>query len=201
MKRSFPTKGEITRDKILKSAQRLFFLNGYHRTSVDDILRDSKVKKGNFYFHFKSKEALGYAVIDLESAFFRENLNEMAQGNGTSMGKILSFFSKAEKHLAKNGCQIGCPFGNFALEMSDVHEGFRKRVDQIFDAWAHQLDLVLREGKRKGEIRKEVDTKALSHLLVAVAEGATLLVKAKKNTSVYRACARSLRSMLEHAQT
>jgi TetR/AcrR family transcriptional repressor of nem operon len=200
LKKTFPTKGEITRNKVLKSAQRLFFLNGYHRTSVDDILRDSKVKKGNFYFHFKSKEALGYAVIDLYSAFFRENLNEMIQGNGTSIGKILSFFSKGEKHLAKNGCLIGCPFGNFALEMSDVHDGFRERVDQIFDEWAHQMNLVLREGKQKGEIRKEVDTKALSHLLVAVAEGATLLVKAKKNTSVYRACARSLRAMLEHSQ-
>jgi TetR/AcrR family transcriptional repressor of nem operon len=84
--------------------------------------------------------------------------------------------------------------------MSDVHNGFRERIDHIFDAWADQIDGILREGKRRGEIKKGIDTKALAHFLVAISEGATLLVKAKKDISVYRACTKSLRDMLKHAQ-
>ncbi len=198
--RTTPTKGEITRDKIIQSAQRLFFLNGYHRTSIDDILKRCRVKKGNFYFHFKSKEALGYAVIDLFSAYFQEGLQEMMALNGSALKKIMFSFERTENYLSKNGCQGGCPFGNFALEMSDVHNGFRKRIDGIFDDWAAQIELVLQEGKRRGEIKKNIDAKALAHLLVALSEGATLLVKAKKSTSVYRACAKSLRTLLEHAR-
>jgi TetR/AcrR family transcriptional repressor of nem operon len=175
-------------------------LKGYHRTSVDDILRGSKVKKGNFYFHFKSKESLGYAVIEVYASFFHASLREMVQGEGTSLNKIRLFFEKTEQHLTETGCQGGCPFGNFALEMSDVHNGFRERIDHIFDAWADQIDGILREGKRRGEIKRGIDTKALAYFLVAISEGATLLVKAKKDISVYRACTKSLRDMLKHAQ-
>ncbi len=195
------SKGEITREKILESAQRLFFLNGYYRTSIDDILKDSGTKKGNFYFHFRSKESLGYAVLDIYSAHFQENLLSLSGSKRSSLQKILLFFEKTEKNLVHNGCLGGCPFGNFALEMSDIHQGFRKRIDQIFDVWAHQIEIILKEGMRRGEIKKNIDIKALSQFLVAFSEGAMLLAKTKKNTKVYRNCTKSLREMLQYAWT
>ncbi len=57
-------KGAATRDQILDAAGRLIHLQGYHCTSLDDVLRESGVGKGNFYYYFKSKEELGYAIID-----------------------------------------------------------------------------------------------------------------------------------------
>src|SRR6266540_6902317 len=57
-------KGAATRDQILDAAARLIHLQGYHCTSLDDVLRESGVGKGNFYYYFKSKEDLGYAIID-----------------------------------------------------------------------------------------------------------------------------------------
>ena len=56
-------KGAATRDQILDAASRLISLRGYHCTSLDDVLRESGVGKGNFYYYFKSKEDLGYAII------------------------------------------------------------------------------------------------------------------------------------------
>ena len=47
-------KGAATRDQILDAAARLIHLRGYHCTSLDDVLRDSGIGKGNFYYHFKS---------------------------------------------------------------------------------------------------------------------------------------------------
>jgi Transcriptional regulator len=57
-------KGAATRDQILDAAGRLIHLQGYHCTSLDDVLRETGVGKGNFYYYFKSKEELGYAIID-----------------------------------------------------------------------------------------------------------------------------------------
>jgi TetR/AcrR family transcriptional repressor of nem operon len=39
-------------------------LHGYQKTSLDDVLRESGVGKGNFYHYFRSKEDLGYAILD-----------------------------------------------------------------------------------------------------------------------------------------
>src|SRR6266571_7536478 len=56
--------GRSTREAILEAATRLIHVHGYNHTALDDVLRESGVGKGNFYYHFKSKEELGYAMLD-----------------------------------------------------------------------------------------------------------------------------------------
>src|SRR6266851_4807838 len=68
-------KGAATRDQILNAASRLIHVQGYQSTSLDDVLRESGVGKGNFYYYFKSKEDLGYAIIDrIRRAFIERGL-------------------------------------------------------------------------------------------------------------------------------
>src|SRR5262245_25153175 len=54
----------LAKEQILEEATRLMASRGYHRTSLDDVLRQSGAGKGNFYHHFRSKEDLGYAILD-----------------------------------------------------------------------------------------------------------------------------------------
>ena len=42
--------GKTTREAILAAALRLMPVHGYHATSLDDVLRESGVGKGNFYY-------------------------------------------------------------------------------------------------------------------------------------------------------
>jgi TetR/AcrR family transcriptional repressor of nem operon len=49
------------KEQILEVATRLMAVRGYHRTALDDVLRESGAGKGNFYHYFRSKEDLGYA--------------------------------------------------------------------------------------------------------------------------------------------
>ncbi len=72
------TKGAATRDQILNAAARLMHVQGYQSTSLDDVLRESGVSKGNFYYYFKSKEDLGYAIIDRITQGFVERSLEPA---------------------------------------------------------------------------------------------------------------------------
>src|SRR5437773_457789 len=74
-------KGAATRDQILDAAARLIHLQGYHCTSLDDVLRESGVGKGNFYYYFKSKEDLGYAIIDRVTRGFIERTLEPVFGD------------------------------------------------------------------------------------------------------------------------
>lgn len=48
-------KGDERRLKILETAEKLFYRNGYEATSIQDILDDLKMSKGGFYHHFESK--------------------------------------------------------------------------------------------------------------------------------------------------
>jgi len=56
------TRGEQTRRALLQAASRLFAENGYHNTSVPDIVRAAGVGHGTFYEYFASRRAI---LVDL----------------------------------------------------------------------------------------------------------------------------------------
>src|SRR5262249_15316803 len=93
-------KGTATRDQILDAATRLIHLRGYHSTSLDDVLRESGVGKGNFYYHFKSKEELGYAIIDRVFRGFIELTLEpiLADGSRDPIGQIHALLDRILEH-------------------------------------------------------------------------------------------------------
>ena len=53
-----------TRERILDAALEVFARKGYHRASVDDIVRASATSKGAVYHHFRTKEAVFLALVD-----------------------------------------------------------------------------------------------------------------------------------------
>lgn len=58
-------RSEETRSKILASAIKLFSTRGFNAASVDDICADAGISKGAFYHHFKSKQDLFLALLDV----------------------------------------------------------------------------------------------------------------------------------------
>lgn len=58
-------KGEKRKQELLKIAYRLFISKGYEETSIDEIIAEAQIAKGTFYFHFKSKNALLEAIINM----------------------------------------------------------------------------------------------------------------------------------------
>ena len=53
-----------TRERIVLGAARLFALKGYHDTKLEEVLAAARVTSGAFFHHFRSKEDLGFAVLD-----------------------------------------------------------------------------------------------------------------------------------------
>ena len=59
-------KSELTKQIILDKSFTLFYENGFKTTSVDKIMKATKLTKGAFYHHYKNKKELGLAVISLK---------------------------------------------------------------------------------------------------------------------------------------
>ena len=53
-----------SKDRILKSAMKIFVVNGYSETTMDDIALSAGLSKGAVYHHFSSKRELFLALID-----------------------------------------------------------------------------------------------------------------------------------------
>src|SRR5512134_2145367 len=91
-----PRDGRSTRETILDAATNLMRVNGYRTTSLDEVLRESGVGKGNFYYHFKSKEELGYAILDQIIGSFLERTLEpcFSDPEGAPLSQIRCFLDR-----------------------------------------------------------------------------------------------------------
>ncbi|WP_054710434.1 TetR/AcrR family transcriptional regulator [Bacillus sp. JCM 19041] len=74
-----------TRAKVLEVASKLFIMKGFDNTSIQDILTEVDLSKGAIYHHFKSKEEILYAVLNMENEKAHLHLDELiAQLNGNT---------------------------------------------------------------------------------------------------------------------
>src|SRR5271156_4286522 len=55
---------ELTRERLLQAGFREVYRCGFQSAGIDTILTATNVTKGALYYHFKSKEALGHAIIE-----------------------------------------------------------------------------------------------------------------------------------------
>jgi len=189
--------GRSTREAIIEAASRLIHVHGYNHTSLDDVLRESGVGKGNFYYHFKSKEELGYAILDQIIASFLERTLEpcFADPDRGALAQIRCFLDRVLEAQRARNCVGGCPLGNLAAELSDVHEGFRARLASVFAAWRERLTLALRAEQGRG-VGDACRPEAVADFLVASLEGAILLTKLTKDITVMEQCVAEMKRYL-----
>jgi TetR/AcrR family transcriptional repressor of nem operon len=195
---SRPRDARATREAILLAATRLISVHGYNSTSLDDVLRESGVGKGNFYYHFKSKEELGYAMLDgIVTAFLERALEPCFSDPATPpLAQIRCFLDRALQAQRERNCVGGCVMGNLASELSDVHEGFRARLAMVFDSWRQRLSAVLTEANRRGDVTQACRPESVASFLVASLEGAILLSKVTKDIGVMEQCVSELKGYL-----
>jgi AcrR family transcriptional regulator len=94
------TRGEQTRRALLQAASRLFAENGYHNTSVPDIVRAAGVGHGTFYEYFPSRRAilveLTRQVSDVDSRLPRLRSQNLAD---RIRAEIFWYLSDHVEHL------------------------------------------------------------------------------------------------------
>jgi TetR/AcrR family transcriptional repressor of nem operon len=195
--------GRTTRATILAAATRLMLVSGYRNTSLDDVLRESGVGKGNFYYYFKSKEDLGHAILDCAiQAFLERTLDPcFSDPTGRPLSQIRCFLDRVREIQREQNCVGGCPLGNLASELSDFHEGFRARLDAVFSTWRERLTQALREAQRRGDVPAEARPEAVAHFLVASLEGAILMTKLTKDIGVMEQCVEEMKRYLSLYET
>ncbi len=73
-------RGKRRREALIRAAAEIFARQGYHRTSVSDIVASQGVAKGVFYWYFSSKEDLfGEILVEAISGLRRAQAEAIAE--------------------------------------------------------------------------------------------------------------------------
>ena len=120
-----------TRDHIVEAADHLFYRQGYEHTSFSDIADDVRISRGNFYYHFKTKDEILEAVIDARLASTQAMLERWEAEGKDPAARIRSFI----RMLVANRADIkryGCPVGTLSTELAKLNHASRNEANKLF---------------------------------------------------------------------
>jgi len=106
------------KERILETADKLFYLQGIRAIGVDTIAAEIGISKRTLYNHFPSKDALIEAY--LERRFVRPRPSDKAPAE-----QILATFDSLERRFAAKDFR-GCPFVNAVAELGAEDKSVRK---------------------------------------------------------------------------
>jgi AcrR family transcriptional regulator len=161
-----------TRTKILFAAYKEIHLNGFQAASLNNILAHTGVTKGALYHHFPNKTELGYAVIEevIADRIFRGFIAPLKDAEEPIQG-LIELIQQSGKAFTMRDVQLGCPLGSLAQEMAPIDEGFRIRLNRIYEMWHGAIVDAVNKAKNAGELIDEVQAEQVSVMVVATMEG------------------------------
>jgi TetR/AcrR family transcriptional repressor of nem operon len=138
------------KDTIVHESLKLFSLNGFLSTSIQDILSAANTSKGGFYNHFSSKEDLFFQVLDEARKIWRDkNLQGLDELN-QPIDKIIRLLENYKDRylLDAENFPGGCIFIMFAVELGDSRPHLSREVQKGFTGLKALLKRILENGQQ-----------------------------------------------------
>jgi AcrR family transcriptional regulator len=172
------------KERILETADRLFYLQGIRAVGVDTVAAEIGISKRTLYNHFPSKDAL-------ISAYLERRFRPVPTSDKPPAEQILRTFDRLERGFADKGFR-GCPFVNAVAEMGAEDHAVRKIAIAFKDSrrgWFRDLLLQL-------DVANPDELATQLQLLV---DGAIATDLVRNDPSVARAAKAAARVLLRNA--
>jgi len=165
------TRGEQTRLEILQTALRLFALNGYFATSMNDILEAVSLSKGAFYHHFKSKKDLALAVLEQLQRDYQQEFIEpvRAAEPGRRVGEMLRLIVERNQSGEWFGCLL---LSRLVSEMTQQETELAEQIVEIVKGLIEFWREIISEDQTAGTIAADIDPEAWAETIFAAMGGA-----------------------------
>lgn len=168
-----------TRDHIVEAADRLFYQRGYEHTSFADIADLVRISRGNFYYHFKTKDEILDAVIEARVASTKTMLAQWEIEGADPAARIRSFIHI----LIANRADIkryGCPVGTLCSELAKLGHGSQAEANKLFTLFRIWL------GRQFTQLGRARDADTLAMHLLARSQGVATLASAFRDEAFIR---------------
>ncbi|MCJ8299714.1 MAG: TetR/AcrR family transcriptional regulator [Pseudomonadales bacterium] len=166
--------GKTKRDLIIAAADQLFYQRGFEHTSFAHIAEVVKISRGNFYYHFKSKDEILVAVIQLRLVNTQAMLEQWLIEGAEPVDRIRSFINLLIMNRAKIK-RFGCPVGTLTTELTKLQHPAQEDANKLFSLFRTWL---IREFQQLGYSREADD---LAMHLLARSQGVATLASAFKD--------------------
>ena len=159
------------KERIIETALRLFYEQGYIATGINQIIAESSVAKATFYTHFHSKEALCIAYLQARHKVWMGWLADSLSGNMSAEEKITGIFDFLRDWMSGSNFR-GCAFLNIATEIPARDSKIREEVIKHKNDLQNYLETIIDGLAVSGACIKKTDTRSAARMIYVLVEGA-----------------------------
>jgi AcrR family transcriptional regulator len=186
-----------TRERILSKSGVLFNTQGYKATSISDITTATGFTKGAIYRHFKNKAVLEKETLFHLSSIMFQKLRGKIKSENTAGGKLRAVFRYFESYISHPEVKGGCPLMNVAIEADDADPLLRKEAVKLLEMFRESIIVILKNGIKYNQIRKDVDLQLHASLIIAILEGSIMMSKLRGDNEDIRRATKHLDEQLK----
>lgn len=192
------TKGKLMNQKrVIEVAATLFLEKGFAYTSMDELVRVSKVSKSNVYYHFANKEELLDGVVDYWIAMYQAAIDDLLSQNQLLVeDRIQLFLKQLSQGVQTREYKGGCPFITLYIQSPTNASKVKEKIGLFFVGLQSKVSLLLKQGVENGEFKKTINIDEVASLFITNLEGALFISETLKDATVIMKTADHLFNLL-----
>ncbi|MDX1958043.1 MAG: TetR/AcrR family transcriptional regulator [Leptospiraceae bacterium] len=174
------------RERILKTAERLFHKHGYNEVGINQILEESNCAKASLYENFESKEELAKFVLRRYQAGTVIWLQKIIKNSETPTLFARNFQIAILKQIqSKNEIHRGCPVALFSTQLHQL-DSFKDDFENFAIKWEHVLVKKIQTWKAMGLISEASNPKTIARFMLSLYEGCLVMWRISGNIEYIR---------------
>lgn len=143
--------------RLMDAALDLIWEESYGAVTIDDICNRAEVKKGSFYYFYKSKADLAVAAIDrMWNEEWKPNLDSVFSPSIDPLVRLKNYFTsiyECQLEVVKeHGKVLGCPVCTVGSEISTQEIDVNAKVREIFSRKRKYYESTIRDAVAEGLI-------------------------------------------------
>ena len=181
-------KGEQTRREIIRKAAPIFNQKGYDGAALSDLMRATGLEKGGIYRHFESKQQLAGEAFEHAWKMAMDARFEGTQEIPNTVDRLKQIVRNFRDRRA-GLVPGGCPLLNTAIDSDDGNPQLRARARRALTWLLDHLQSIAEEGRKRSEVRSDVDSAKLATLIASTLEGSLMVSRLqRKDEPIDLAC-------------
>ncbi|MFA6692942.1 MAG: TetR/AcrR family transcriptional regulator [Acholeplasmataceae bacterium] len=152
--------GEKTFNKIIRTGKKLFSNNGYHSTSINDIIAKAKVAAGTFYIYFDNKLALYLYLLDEYRLSIRQASSVAIEGLTTRVDIERAGLKSFIQYVKKDPLAYKVIWESLFVDPVIFKE--------YYESFSSSYVFHLKRFVELGEVRSDIDLETVSYVLMGI---------------------------------
>jgi AcrR family transcriptional regulator len=174
-------KSELRREAILQNALKIFDRRGFANTSLDDIAKETGVKREAIYYYFNNRAEILLQIIRPQSESLVEGLHEVLESKASFQDKLYGAIRNHLERFDRNCLEMTVSLRDVYLE--DARE-VRREMDKIWRSYETMWTGLIAEGQKKGDFTACGEPKMIAFGILGMCNWLARWYDPKKTTPI-----------------